>query len=206
MHSKPVDYRVPPKTVTASRFMRPAEAEPSPKPAITNIPHSVQSTIPRSVKPPVEEVKAKIDPIVLKRTQGKRPEPPPPPPSVSAGPVDRVIELAFNPSREMIPGVTIIDRLQGRLLPQLSLVAMQWQYAIEVATYRQDSNKYVELYHKPVPVPYNLIEEYMYSVALWQKSIGGKNLERATDIALAETERQGDDDGGEGAGGDAWKE
>jgi len=158
------------------------------------------------VKPPVEEVKAKIDPIVLKRTQGKRPDPPPPPPSVSAGPVDRVIELAFNPSRDKIPEVTIIDRLQGRLLPQLTLIAQQWQYSIEIAYYRQDSSKYESLFHKSVPIPPNPIEEYMYSLAQWQKSIGGKNLERATDIALAETERQGDDEGGEGAGGDAWKE
>ena len=194
MPSKPIDYRNPPK----------AEPEqPKQAPPVIPVPQRVQLPV---QKPSTDIVKPKIDTLALKRTQGKRPDPPPSPPSVSAGPVDRVIELAFNPTRQMIPGFTIIDRLQGRLLPQLELVDIQWQYAIEVATYRQDSTKYAELYHKPVPTPCNLIAEYKYSLALWQKSIGGKNLDRATDIALAETERQGDDDGGDGGGSDAWKE
>ena len=194
MPSRPIDYRNTPK------------AEPEqPKQDPPVIP-ATQRVQPFVQKPSTDSTKPKIDPLILKRTQGKRPDPPPNPPSVSAGPVDRVIELAFNPTREKIPEVTIIDRLQGRLLPQLTLIARQWQLTIEIAAYRQDSNKYFNVYNREKPLNYNPIEEYMYSLAQWQKSIGGKNLERATDIALAETERQGDDDGGDGGGSDAWKE
>jgi len=164
----------------------------------------VSSKSPPMTKTQPPDERPKIDPATLKRLQGKKPEPPPQPPPVSAGPVERVIELAFNPTREKIREVTIIDRFQARLLPQLDIISQQWQYCIEVATYRQDSNKYKALFKRDVPVPPSPIEEYMYRVAQWQKSVAGKNLERATDIALAETETRGEED--EGAGGDAWKE
>jgi len=154
---------------------------------------------------PDDRERPKIDPRTIRRTQGARPEPPLPPPSVSAGPVDKVIELAFNPTREKIREVTIIDRMQGRLLPLLDLVAQGWQHAIEVATYRRDSTVYAKTYQKPRPVQSNLIDEYMYRLAQWQKSVAGKNLERATDIALAETETRGENEEDTG-GGDAWKE
>ena len=40
----------------------------------------------------------------------------------------------------------------------------------------------------------------MYRVAQWQKSREGKNLDRAIDLALAETEaKAGEDDFGKGA-------
>lgn len=107
---------------------------------------------------------------------------------VSAGPIERVIDYAFNPSREKIREMTIIDRLQARLLPQLDIISLQWAYVIEIATYRKDSNEYERLYEKKEPTSPNLLEEYMYRVAQWQKSREGKNLERAIDLALAETE------------------
>lgn len=116
------------------------------------------------------------------------------PTSVSAGPVDKVIELAFNPTREKIREVTIIDRNQGRLLPQLDLVDMMWQNCIEIAAFREDSKQYAVTYQKPAPVPPNLIDEFTYRTAQWQKSIAGKNLERATDIALAEMEAKAGDE------------
>jgi len=193
MPSKPVDYR--------------SQVPQKPEKPASEAPKQVLSTrtTRQPPKPPAEEPRPKIDPAILKRMQGKRPEPPPEPPSVSAGPVDRVIELAFNPSREKIPEVTIIDRLQGRLLPQLTLVAQMWQYVLEVAQFRQDSTRYATSNKRPVPIAPSLIAEYMYSLAQWQKSIGGKNLERATDIALAETETRGEEDTS-GGGGDAWKE
>lgn len=159
---------------------------------------------PVPLRPPEEPQRPKIDPAILKRPQGKRDEPPPPPPPVSAGPVDKVIELAFNPTRDKIREVTIIDRMQGRLLPQLDLIMITWQHVIEIATYRQDSVKYKTTYKRDAPISPNLIDEYMYRIAQWQKSVAGRNLERATDIALAETETRGEE--GEGSGGDAWKE
>lgn len=108
--------------------------------------------------------------------------------SVSAGPVEKVVELAFNPSREKIPEMTVIDRIQARLLPQLNLISLQWDHTIEIAIYRQDSNAYEKVFNKPRPVCPNLLEEYMYRVAQWQKSIAGTNLKEAINIALAETE------------------
>ncbi len=113
------------------------------------------------------------------------------PTSVSAGPVDKVIELAFNPSREKIREVTIIDRLQGRLFPLLDMINTGRQYIIEVALYRQDKDAYFKEFKKKKPIPPNLLDEYIFRAAQWQKSVGGKNLERATDIALAETEVKG---------------
>ena len=35
---------------------------------------------------------------------------------------------------------------------------------------------------------FGLIDEFTYRTAQWQKSVQGKNLERAIDLALAETE------------------
>lgn len=119
----------------------------------------------------------------------KEPEP------VTAGTIDKVIDLAFNPTRDKIREVTIIDRMQGRLLPQLDLINLMWQYVIEIAMYRQDSEAYIKMFakeNKKRPVPPDLINEFMYRTAQWQKSVAGKNLERATDIALAETETKND--------------
>jgi len=42
-----------------------------------------------------------------------------------------------------------------------------------------------------MPIPPNLLDELIFRTAQWQKSVAGKNLERATDIALAETEVRG---------------
>ena len=108
--------------------------------------------------------------------------------AVSAGAVDKVVDLAFNPSREKIPEMTVIDRIQARLLPQLNLISLQWEHTLEVAVYRQDSNEYERLFNQKRPVASNLLEEYMYRVAQWQKSVAGTNLKEAINIALAETE------------------
>jgi len=119
---------------------------------------------------------------------------------VSAGAIDKVVDYAFNPSREKIREMTVIDRLQARLLPQLDLVSLQWEHSLEIATYRKDSNEYAKVFKKKQPVSPNLLEEYMYRVAQWQKSKEGKNLERAIDLALAETEaKAGEDEFGKDA-------
>ena len=114
--------------------------------------------------------------------------------SVSAGPVDKMIELGFNPSREKIREVTVIDRMQGRLLPLLDVINRAWEEIIEIATYRQDSKHYAEVYDQERPVPVNLIEEYMFRLAQWQKSVEGLNLEKIHNIALAEMENKPEDE------------
>jgi hypothetical protein len=145
----------------------------------------------------------KIDPssLSLKRTKPDRDEiPTPDPVSVSAGPVDKVIELAFNPSREKIREVTIIDRLQGRLFPLMDTINSLYRNCIEVAMYRQSKEDYIMMYKKAKPEAMDVMDDFMFRTAQWQKSVAGKNLEKATDIALAETETRGDDGMSDAAG------
>ena len=140
---------------------------------------------------------AKIDPskINLRRSRPEREELPDlPPPSVSAGPVDKVIELAFNPSREKIREVTIIDRLQGRLFPIMDVMNTLYLDCMEVAMYRQSKDAYEKVFKREKPIQIDIMDEFMYRVAQWQKSVAGKNLEKATDIALAETETRNSED------------
>ena len=116
-------------------------------------------------------------------------------PSVSAGAVDKVIDLAFNPTRDKIREVTVIDRMQGRLFPQLDMVCMMRDFCLEIAQYRENQDIYKDIYKQEKPIPPKPLEELIFRSAQWQKSVAGKNLERAIDIALAETEaKAGDDD------------
>jgi len=118
---------------------------------------------------------------------------------VSAGAIERIIDLAFNPSREKIREVTSVDRMQARLLPQLDIIDTMWQYAIEVAAYRQDTVLYRQSYKRKRPSLPSLIEDFIYRTAQWQKSIQGMNLKSAIDLALAETETRTEE--GEALGG-----
>ena len=158
---------------------------------------------------------SKVKDLNLKRTGQQQVVEPEENEGVSAGPIDKALELAFNPTREKIREVTIIDRMQGRLLPQLDVVNTSVDYVLQIATYRQAKNvfkqnykgkKTDEDYQKDLaaymlgfsmdkPEPPNLGDEVIYRMAQWQKSVAGKNLERITDIALAETETRGDDTG-----------
>ena len=116
------------------------------------------------------------------------PDPPPDPESVTAGPVEKLLDMVFNASDDKLKEVTIIDRLQGRLLPQLDLINDMWQNCIEIAAYRQDSIQYKVDYHRTYPIPPNLIQRFLKVTAQWQKSVGGENLKKAMDVVLAEVE------------------
>lgn len=117
------------------------------------------------------------------------------PVSVSAGPVEKGMELAFNPTREKIREVTIIDSIQAKLLPLLDVTNKVFQYELKVALYRYDINAYHELYpEEDFPAQPDVIDDLLYRTAQWQKSRGGKNLERITDIALAQVESQADNE------------
>lgn len=121
-----------------------------------------------------------------------------------SSPIDRVIDLAFNPSREKIREVTIVDRIQGRLFPLLDMVMKGQQYILETAVYRQSAEEYKKIFKQTRPIAPNFLDELMFRTAQWQKSVAGKNLERAIDIALAETETRTADEGdvfGKGADG-----
>ncbi|KKM45876.1 hypothetical protein LCGC14_1560230, partial [marine sediment metagenome] len=54
------------------------------------------------------------------------------------------------------------------------------------------------------PVLPDVLDEYLYRVAQWQKSVNGKNMEKAVDIALAEIETRSDEDSP--VGEDPWKD
>lgn len=114
--------------------------------------------------------------------------------AVSAGAVDKAIDLAFNPTRDKIREVTIIDRTQARLFPLIDLVNAGQQYILEIATYRQNRVAYQAAFERDRPLPPNFLDELLYRIAQWQKSKEGVNLTRITDIALAETEVRGAED------------
>jgi hypothetical protein len=145
-----------------------------------------------------------IDVASLRRNKPLREEAPREPPAAANELRATVVALAFNSTRDKIREMTIVDRMQGRILPLLDLEAQGWEYVIEIATYRMDSNLYARLFSKPRPEQINPINEYTYRLAQWQKSVAGKNLERATDIALAETENKGDEEGDDIGRPDPW--
>ncbi len=155
------------------------------------------------------EKKVNIDPNKLKRPQkededddngDKSNE------SVTAGAVNKVIDLMFNPTREKIREVTIVDRVQGRLFPQLDMINYMRKYCVEIAYFRQDANQYKKAFKHIRPLPPEPLDEFVYRTAQWQKSVLGKNLERGTDIALAEVETKGMEDEDYGDKKDVWKE
>ena len=132
-------------------------------------------------------------------------EPEPQPRPITAGNVGKALDLAFNPSREMAKAFTVIDRMQGRLFPQLDMINIARGYVLEIAAYREGRDSYTRAYKRDKPVPPNLLDEFLFSTAQWSKSVGGKNLEKIVDITLAETETRAGEE--EGLGGtDGWKE
>ncbi len=160
------------------------------------------------VTPTPLKPKPKIDTASLRRNRPPVDDEPEPeePTAVSAGPIDKVIDLAFNPTRDKIREVTIIDRMQGRLFPQLDMMNRVAGFCLEIAYFRQSKADYKKMFKKDHPVQPNLTEEFLYRTAQWLKSVAGKNLERATDMALAQIETQGEEEGSATSGSDAWAE
>ena len=125
---------------------------------------------------------------------------------VSAGPIDKLLELLYNPSRDKIREVTIIDRLQGRFFPQLDMISMGRKYCLEVALYRQNREYYRKIFKKDCPVPPDLIDELQFRTAQWQKSVAGKSFERGIDLALAEQEAKMPEEGEGRFGADLYRD
>lgn len=149
--------------------------------------------------------KPKIDPAALRRNKKQIIDEPIKPVAVSAGPVEKVMEYALNPSRDKVREVTVIDRLQGRYFPLLDLVNTELKYVMEVATFRQNRDEYKRIYGKNRPEMPDHFDEFLYRTAQWQKSVAGKNVQWAMDMAMAELEsKAGMED--ESLGADAWKE
>jgi len=143
----------------------------------------------------------------LKRNKPEPPPEPKAPPPVSAGAVERVVDLAFNSSREKIREVTIVDRIQGRLFPLMDMVNQGRSFVLEIAQYRQDPVKYREIYPDKIkPVTPNLMDDFMYRTAQWQKSVGGINLNKLIEVAMIEKENVNTDEDLYSNDTDAWKD
>ena len=112
------------------------------------------------------------------------------PKSVSQGPVERIVDLTLNASREKLREYTVVSELQGRLFPLMDVMNGIFLECVEVATYRLSKDLYKKLYKQPMPRQGNVMDDLLYRTAQWQKSIKGKGLDRALDLALAETENR----------------
>tara|TARA_Y100000310_G_C20410157_1_gene681562 strand:+ start:222 stop:674 length:453 start_codon:yes stop_codon:yes gene_type:complete len=129
----------------------------------------------------------------------------PQPEGVAAGAVEKALDLAFNPNRDKIREVTIIDRIQGRLLPMLDMINEGRKFILEIAEFRENPMLYAENHEdRERPIPPDMTDEFVHRLAQWQKSVQGVNLGRITDIALAETEARAGEDEGLSGGRDPW--
>lgn len=202
-------------------------------------------------------------------------------PSVTAGTIEKVVDYAFNPSREKIREMTYINRIQGMQFPQMDAINAVRVNCIAIAQYREDMEEHMRAFDtpkpvmplppiKPVTVKYgplkywlwgepahrkepateeiaqydeelerynkevseypglfdkymgalkkhvfkfdgvqpeipNLMDELLFRIAQWAKSVGGQNLEKATEIALAEVEGSYEEDKWFGKGRDPWQ-
>ncbi len=109
-------------------------------------------------------------------------------PETTAGAIAKMGDMVMNPSDDKQREFTVIDRFQGRFLPQLDLIADMEAYVIEVAVYRQDKEEYKAQFEQERPIPPALLPIFIKRTAQWQKSIAGKNLEAGRDLTLAEIE------------------
>ena len=71
-----------------------------------------------------------------KQEEQKQAQKEPSPTPVSAGPVDKIVDMVFNPSQEKTLEFTVLDHNQVRLIPQLGIIDAVWEYCIEVASFR----------------------------------------------------------------------
>jgi hypothetical protein len=147
-----------------------------------------------------------LNPDRLKRAAQPEPEVEEEPLPVSAGPIARVIELSFNPTREKMREMTVVDRFQGRLFPQVDMINSIWHYLLEISFYRMDKTLYAKTFKRPMPMAPDDLDNLLFRTAQWQKSIQGLNLGKAVEVAMIEQERQPVDDGTGGGGADPFKE
>lgn len=127
--------------------------------------------------------------------------------SVSAGAIEKVVDYVANPTRDKIREVTIISRTQGLVFPLLDMLQMGKRYLLQVAEYRIDPEAYGKE-HPDAPIPENpdMLDEYEYRVAQWQKSVSGSNFKELIQLALTELEVKAAEDDGFGNTADAWKD
>jgi|TARA_Y100000310_G_scaffold76443_1_gene72923 hypothetical protein len=104
--------------------------------------------------------------------------------STTAGNIGRVIDYAFNPSKDKIREMTNISRLQAAAFPLLDVKTDGLKHCLAIAAYNVgEINK--------IPIMPDLSDTFVHRTAQWQKSIKGSNLEKAVQLAMAEIESEG---------------
>ena len=90
----------------------------------------------------------KPEALNLRRTPKPEKDIPPPPrdKKVSEGPIEKVTEFLFNPTRDKIREVTYIDAFQAREFPKMDMLNTLRRYVLEIATYRENSSNYFKLF------------------------------------------------------------
>ena len=151
---------------------------------------------------PVQKTAPVLDPARLKRNLPKV-IPKAETPGVSQSSVGKIADMTLNPTREKIREVTVVDIIQGHLFPILDTLNTEWDYILKISMFRQNKDAYAELYpDAPVPVSPDTVDNFTYRTAQWQKSIRGRGLEHAVDLAKSQQESEGDENGGSSDGWD----
>lgn len=140
-------------------------------------------------KPDLEKLKTELN---LKRSGRGKPQPEErkAPAPVSAGPVDKVIDMVFNPADNKILEFTSLDRNQVKLIPQLGIINDVWEHCIKIAEFREDALSYAVKYKETQPAQANLMDRFIFLTAQCQRSLNGLNMKSAIDLALAEKQAE----------------
>ena len=117
------------------------------------------------------------------------------PSPVSAGPVDRLVDVMVNPVADKLLEFTDLDHNQVTLIPQLAIIDKVWEYCYEIAVFRQDSVVYKQRYKQEHPVLSNLMRDFVFKLAQCRRSLGGKTLKSLVDLVLADLETRNNEEG-----------
>lgn len=127
-------------------------------------------------------------------------------PKITQGVINRALDLGYNPSREKMREFTIIDRMQGRLFPLIDMIQQGREYILKVASYRMDPEAYLMDNANKKPEQPDMMDNYLYRVAQWQKSVQGINLKSLNEIIMTEMEVKAAEEDQFGNTADAWKD
>jgi len=167
-----------------------APVKPVVKAVTPSLPHKLPPL--RTPSPPPPAPKPELDKTALRREKKKDDTPPPPPKPVAAGPAGVIADALLNPTPEKMLEFTDFDRNQVTLIPTLIVLDDMWGYCQEVATYRNDSQHYLEKYKREKPIANNLINKFVFTLAQCRRSLGGKTQKALEDLALADLESRSD--------------
>lgn len=113
----------------------------------------------------------------------------------TAGAIERLVDYAFNPSDEKLREMTVINRMEGMLLPIVDILGTERQNILDIVSYRYDPTAFEKIARKKYPESPDLVALFVKRKAQWNKSIEGRNLKEAINVTLADIEvRSGEED------------